>query len=48
MLLLGHCGAEYEGMRYLAEWMTENIIETKYLHCGGLYSGIDNDSMLMR
>ena len=48
IIMLGHCGSEYAGMRYLAEWMTERIIPTEYIHCGGLYRTAEDDELRMR
>lgn len=42
VILLGHCGAEYAGMRYLAGHLNETLIPTEYLHCGEVYQ-IPND-----
>lgn len=30
-------GAEYAGMRFLAEKMSKEILPTEYLHCGEVY-----------
>jgi len=48
MIMLGHCGSEYSGMRYLAEWMTERFGPTEYIHSGGLYTTIDDANPRMR
>lgn len=37
VILLGHCGAEYAGMRYLAECLNDTLLPTEYLHCGEVY-----------
>ena len=41
LLLLGHCGAEYVGMRYLAELLQQRGIDATYLHCTEPYERID-------
>lgn len=41
LLLLGHFGAEYAGMRYLAELLRQRGIDTTYLHSTEPYEYID-------
>ena len=48
VIMLGHCGSEYAGMQYLARWMTERLVPTEYIHCGGLYRTLDDDEPRMR
>lgn len=37
VLILGHYGAEFSGMRYLAEVLDKKLIPTEYLDCGEVY-----------
>lgn len=47
MILFGHCGSEYPGMEYLAQWMTEKLIETEFIPAEGPYTGIFGDYKIM-
>ena len=37
VLMLGHCTAEYDGMRLLAEKLTADGLSAEYLHCGEVF-----------